>query len=77
MMTLYHYWRSSSSWRVRFTLAHKGIAYTPVAVGLLDGEVDAPAHLKRNPAGQVPVLEISPGNFLSESVAICEYIEEV
>lgn len=24
--TLFHYWRSSASWRVRWALAHKGLA---------------------------------------------------
>ncbi len=78
--TLYHYWRSSSSWRVRFALHHKGIAFTPVAVDLLNGESESPEHLKRNPAGFVPVLEFlngpHQGAFLSESLSIIRFLEE-
>lgn len=73
--TLYHYFRSSSSWRVRWALAHKGIECRFVAVNLLAGEQQSPEHLRRNPMGMVPVLQID-GTFLTESVAILEYLEE-
>lgn len=72
---LYHYWRSSSSWRVRWSLSHKDIAYTAVAVDLLKGEQRTPEHLLRNPLGAVPVLSID-GLCLGESMAILEYLEE-
>jgi maleylacetoacetate isomerase len=73
---LYHYWRSSSSWRVRFALHLKGIPYEPVPVSLLDGSAEAPEHRERNPAGFVPVLEIGAGNQrLTESLAILLYLE--
>ncbi len=78
---LYHYWRSSSSWRVRMTLEWKDIPFEAVPVHLLNGESESEAHLKRNPAGFVPVLEIlsgkDAGNFISESLAIIRYLEEV
>ncbi len=75
---LYHYWRSSSSWRVRFGLSLKNIAYEPVAISLLDGSSEAPEHLERNPAGFVPVLEIpGPEQYrLTESLAILLYLED-
>lgn len=75
---LYHYWRSSSSWRVRFGLELKGLPYEAVAVSLLDGSSESPQHLERNPAGTVPVLELSPfpGAHLTESLAILLYLEE-
>ncbi len=81
-LRLYHYWRSSSSWRVRWGLAIKGIEYEAVAVNLLSGESESPEHLERNPLGQVPVLEIEPGAKsgaplrLFESIAILEWLEE-
>jgi maleylacetoacetate isomerase len=74
---LYHYWRSSSSWRVRMALEYKKIPFSAVAVGLLNGESESPEHLKRNPAGFVPVLETSDGNYLTESLAIIRYLEEL
>lgn len=80
-LKLYGYWRSSASWRVRWALAIKGIPYEYIPVDLLKGENNSSTHLKRNPAGAVPVLEIiaksGESDFLSESVAIMEWIDEV
>jgi maleylacetoacetate isomerase len=75
-MTLYHYWRSTCSWRVRFMLAHKKIEVKFKHVNLLDDETDRAEHRTRNPMGYVPVLEITPGKYLFESVAIGEWLEE-
>lgn len=75
-MKLYHYWRSTSSWRVRWVLAMKKISVEMIPVNLLEGEQESGAHLKRNPFGKVPVLELDDGRFLAESVAICEWLEE-
>lgn len=82
-LRLYHYWRSSSSWRVRWALTLKGVPFEAVAVNLLDDSTDRPEHRARNPLGFVPVLERldvqhdpeSP--YLAESVAILEWLEEV
>lgn len=72
----YHYWRSSSSWRVRWALRLKGVDFQPVAVDLLAGEQRSAAHHQRNPAERVPVLQVGD-QLIAESVAICEYLEEV
>jgi maleylpyruvate isomerase len=81
-LRLFHYWRSTSSWRVRFALAAKGAEAEYVAVNLLDGASESTEHLVRNPMGYVPVLEISDApagkpRYLGESLAIIEWIEEV
>ncbi len=75
---LYHYWRSSSSWRVRFGLSLKGLTYEPVAISLLDGSSESAEYLERNPAGFVPVLEIPDQDHrrLTESLAILMYLED-
>lgn len=79
-LTLFHYWRSSCSWRVRWAMAHKGIPCEFVAVDLLNGESESPEHLKRNPFGFVPVLEVTGAQsqpvLLTESLAIIEFLEE-
>ncbi len=81
-LKLYHYWRSSSSYRVRLALAAKGLLNSTelIAVNLLSDESDQPAHLARNPAGYVPVLESATDSTaplrLIESVAIIEYLDE-
>ena len=60
-LILYHYWRSSASWRVRWALKHKNVSVQYKAVDLLHNEQNSQAHLKRNTMGSVPVLEIHDG----------------
>lgn len=74
-LTLYHYWRSSCSWRVRWALAHKQIAYKSVTVNILEGQQNTPEFLKKNPSGWVPCLMVGDRG-LGESMAILEWIEE-
>jgi maleylacetoacetate isomerase len=75
-LVLYHYWRSSSSWRVRFALQYKGLAYESRFVNLRAGEQAKDEHKALSPLGVVPCLLVD-GRPLSESVAILEYIEDV
>jgi maleylpyruvate isomerase len=65
---------------VRWAFALKGIECEFVHVNLLNGETETPEHLKRNPLGYVPVLQIvekGQTHFLSESLAIIEWAEEL
>ena len=73
--TLYHYWRSSCSWRVRWAMELKGLSYQSIPVNLLKGEHKNHDFLARNPSGQVPSFEIN-GKSFNESLAILEWIEE-
>lgn len=73
--SLYHYWRSSCSWRVRWALALKNVGYDSVPINLLSGEQQSAAYVAKNPAGFVPAVEID-GRFFGESLAILEWIEE-
>lgn len=61
---------------VRMFMAEKGIDLPKVTVDLRTGENRQPAHLARNPSGQLPTLETDDGRFISEVTAICEYLEE-
>lgn len=74
-MELFHYWRSSASWRVRWGLALKKVPHKKTVVNLLEGQEKNPAYLARNPAGYVPCL-IVDGKPLAESMAILEWLEE-
>ena len=67
--------------RVRLYVAEKNavqpvLQVTEVVVNLQAGEQRQEPHLPRNPIGRVPVLEVEDGVFLSESLAIIEYLEE-
>ena len=74
--TLYQYWRSSASWRVRWALSIKGVAFESIPVNLLTGEQSSAEHRARNPIGRVPALVLEDGRTLGESVAIFEWLEE-
>ncbi len=74
-LTLYNYWRSSSSHRVRIALGLKGLDYRYVAVNLLADEQSSDAHKSRSPTGYVPCLVIDGVSYV-ESVAIIELLDE-
>lgn len=72
---LHDYWRSSSAYRVRIGLNLLGIPYQAIPVDLTTGAQRDLAHLRVNPQGLVPVLEID-GLRLTQSLAILEYLNE-
>ena len=75
-MVLHGYWRSSAAYRVRIALNLKQISYRQVSYHLRDGAQRHPEFLARNPQGLVPALEVDDGKFLTQSLAIIEYLEE-
>ena len=72
-VTIYDYWRSSASYRVRIALNLKGIEFKSVPVNLLDGSHQTKEHRQRNPQGFVPALAID-GMMMTQSLAIIEYL---
>ena len=76
-MKLYSFPVAPNPARVEFYLAEKGIALEKVQVNLAEGEQQSPEHLARNPKGVLPVLELDDGRYLTESVAIIEFLEEL
>lgn len=61
---------------VRMFIAEKGLSIPSQDVNLMAGENRQETHLKRNPHGQMPALELDNGHFISEIMAICEYLED-
>jgi len=62
---------------VRMFLLEKGVELPKVEIDLMGGENRRAPYTERNPAGQSPALELADGRFICETVAICEYIEEL
>jgi maleylpyruvate isomerase len=75
-ITLHGFFRSSASYRVRITLNLKGLAYDQATYQLRLGEQRGEAYLGLNPQGLVPALQTTDG-VLTQSLAICEYLDEV
>ncbi len=76
-MKLYYFPVAPNPTRVRTYLREKGIELEEISVDLGKGEQRAPEHLARNPRGALPVLELDDGQYLTESLAIIEYLEEL
>jgi glutathione S-transferase len=74
MYTLYSMQRSGNSYKVRLALARLGIPHRLVEVDILQGESRTPEFLAKNPNGRIPLLEVAPGRYISESNAILCFV---
>jgi maleylacetoacetate isomerase len=76
-LVLYDYWRSSAAYRVRIALHLKGLRFEQRPVHLVrdGGEQHLDTYLAVNPQGLVPAL-LHDGRVLTQSLAICEYLDE-
>ena len=66
-----------NSYRVRIFMAEKGIDLPRVEIDIIKGEHKTPQFRELNSLAQIPVLELDDGNVITESVAICRYLEEL
>ena len=70
--------RAPNPRRVQMFMAEKGIAGIElVPVDMNKGEHRSAAHRARNPIARVQVLELDDGRYLSETRAICSYLEGI
>ncbi|MBX3594197.1 glutathione S-transferase family protein [Sphingomonas sp.] len=61
--------------RVRIFAAEKGMELPRQEVALFRGEHRGDAYRAVNPLGQTPALKLDDGTVITESVAICRYLE--
>lgn len=76
-MILHGYFRSSAAWRVRIALGLKGLKAEDAFHHLRKGEHREASYLAVNPQGLVPALTLDDGSTLTQSLAICEYLDEI
>lgn len=61
--------------RVRMFAAEKGLDLPTKLISIPAREQKSPEFLAINPHGQTPALQLDDGSVLTESVAICRYLE--
>jgi glutathione S-transferase len=72
---LYSFPSAPNPRRVLIFAAEKDLQLEVVNVDLRAGETKTPGFLGKNPSGKIPVLELPDGTCISETVAICRYLE--
>ena len=77
MLTLYSYWRSTTSYRVRVALNLKGLSCRIVPVDLVAGAQRAADYVAKNPIKGVPTLVLEDGTALTQSLAILDYLDHL
>ena len=76
ILKLHGYFRSSASYRVRIALNLKGLAHENAFHHLRRGEHESAEYRAINPQALVPALDVG-GAVLTQSLAICEYLDEL
>jgi glutathione S-transferase len=77
-MKLYDSYRAPNPRRVRWFMAEKGIDDIEIVmVDVFKGEHRTPEYLAKAGLANVPALEMDDGTTITESVAICRYLESL
>ncbi|MFP6726492.1 MAG: glutathione S-transferase family protein [Alphaproteobacteria bacterium] len=76
-MKLYDLPASPNARRVRIFIAEKDLDIPTQPVDMTKGENQRPEFLAKNSLGKMPVLELENGTCITESAAICRYLEEI
>jgi len=69
--------KAPNAFRVFAFMREKNIDMPVEVLDVMKGETRLNEHLIRNSLGEIPVLELDDGTYLSESIAICRYLESL
>jgi maleylacetoacetate isomerase len=75
-ITVYGFWRSIASFRVRVALRLKGLPFEEIPIDILSGEQFKPEYAAVNAERVVPTF-IHDGHSIFQSLAIIEYIDQL
>jgi glutathione S-transferase len=73
-MIVYGDLESGNCLKVKYVADYVNVPYEWIPVDIMKGESRTPEFLQRNPAGQVPVVELDDGRCLAQSNAILRYL---
>ena len=76
MYKLYDFLPSGNGYKVRLLLNQLEIPFELIELNILKGETRTSEFLSKNPNGKIPLLEIAPNKFISESNAILFYLAQ-
>jgi glutathione S-transferase len=76
MYKLYDFLPSGNGYKVRLLLTQLQIPFELIELNILNKETRTPEFLAKNPNGKIPLLEIAPDKFISESNAILYYLSQ-
>ena len=74
-MKLYDFPKAPNPRRVKIFAHEKDIELELINCDMGKREHKTPEFLTKNPSGKIPVLELENGECISESIAICRYLE--
>jgi maleylacetoacetate isomerase len=75
-ITVYGFWRSIASFRVRVALRLKGLRFEEIPIDILSGEQFKPGYEAVNAERVVPTF-IHDGHSIFQSLAIIEYLDDI
>jgi maleylacetoacetate isomerase len=75
-ITVYGFWRSIATFRVRVALQLKGLAFDEIPIDILSGEQFKPGYEAINAERVVPTF-IHDGHSIFQSLAIIEYLDDI
>jgi maleylpyruvate isomerase len=75
-ITVYGFWRSIASFRVRVALRLKGLPFDEIPIDILSGEQFKPGYEAVNAERVVPTF-IHDGHSIFQSLAIIEYLDDI
>src|SRR5467141_4623883 len=75
-ITVYGFWRSIASFRVRVALRLKGLPFEEIPIDILSGEQFEPGYAAVNAERVVPTF-IHDGHSVFQSLAIIEYLDDI
>ncbi len=73
-MKVYGDMQSGNCYKIKLLLSFLELAHEWIHVDILAGETKFESFLSKNPNGQIPLLELEDGRYLSESNAIMNYL---
>ncbi|PSB14804.1 glutathione S-transferase [filamentous cyanobacterium CCP1] len=76
MYRLYDFLPSGNGYKVRLLMSQLELPFERIEIDIRMGASRSNEFLQKNPNGRIPVLEIEPGVFLSESNAILIYLSQ-